>query len=153
MDAKPDRLIRGSAAPSAEAFWWSAGWLSLVAGGAAFVLASGPLGHALLLALAGGPALVDLVLHLAQRRFDPRLRLVVWTVGPGLAMLLSGGALGPVGVWCLAPLAASLMAGRPRSAATAGALALALLGLGLVVSLLGGGGGVTATTTRAGCRL
>ncbi len=143
MDAKPGHLSRGSAAPAAEAFWWSAGWLALVAAGSAFVLARGEVGQALLLALAGAPALADLGLGLARRRFNPRLQLMAWTVGPGLAMLMGGGALGPLGVWCLAPLAASLMAGRPRVAATAGALALALLGLGLLVSLLGGTASIT----------
>lgn len=139
MDVLPDHIAHGSAAPSAEPFWWSAGWLSVVAGGCAFVLASGGgSSAATVLALGGVAALVDLGLILTRRPSNDRLRLAAWTLGPGLAMLLSGGALGPLGVWCLAPLAASLMEGRTRSAAAAGAMALALMGLGLLVSLLGG---------------
>ncbi|MDP3382494.1 MAG: HAMP domain-containing sensor histidine kinase [Phenylobacterium sp.] len=140
MDAPPDRRPAGLATPSAAAFWWSAGWLALVAGGGAFVLASGGEGAraAIALALGGVPALLDLGLGLARRNPNERLRLVAWSLGPGLAMMLSGGALGPLGAWCLAPLAATLVEGQPRRAAAAGAAALGLMGLGLLVSLLGG---------------
>lgn len=140
MDVPPDRRPAGLATPSAAAFWWSAGWLALVAGGGAFVLASGGEGAqaAIALALGGVPALLDLALGLARRKSNERLRLVAWSLGPGLAMLLSGGALGPLGAWCLAPLAATLIEGHPRRAAAAGAAALGLMGLGLLVSLLGG---------------
>jgi two-component system, cell cycle sensor histidine kinase DivJ len=149
MDATSENLTRGSAAPSAEAFWWSAGWGAVVAVGAVIVLVRGgaPTDIALLLLLGGLPALWDVGLSLARRPSDGRLRLIAWTLGPGLAMLLSGGALGPLGAWCLAPLAATLMDGRAKSAAAAGATALGLMGLGLLVSLLGGGAAAAGALT------
>ena len=140
MDATSENLTRGSAAPSAEAFWWSAGWGTVVVIGAVIMLARGGVGPdvAAILMLGGLPALVDVGLSLAGRSSGGGLRLAAWTLGPGLAMLLGGGALGPLGAWCLAPLAATLLDGRTRSAAAAGAVALGLLGLGLLISLLGG---------------
>ncbi|MAK83808.1 HAMP domain-containing sensor histidine kinase [Phenylobacterium sp.] len=140
MDATSENLTRGSAAPSAEAFWWSAGWGTVVVIGAVIMLARGGVGPdaAAILMLGGLPALVDVALSLAGRSSGGGLRLAAWALGPGLAMLLGGGALGPLGAWCLAPLAATLLDGRTRSAAAAGAVALGLLGLGLLVSLLGG---------------
>ncbi len=140
MDAPSDSPAMGSVAPPTEAFWWSVGWLMAVAGGAVIGLVSGVTTPAVsaLLMLGALPALIDVALTLARRAAGGRLRLAAWTLGPGLAMLLSGGTLGPLGAWCLAPLAASLIDARPRSAAAAGAMALGLLGLGLLVSLLGG---------------
>ncbi|MDP2215242.1 HAMP domain-containing sensor histidine kinase [Phenylobacterium sp.] len=136
MDPRPDILPD---APSPEAFWWSAGWLALTAGGGAYLLATGGQGAAtavIALMLGSVAALVDLGHSVAQRRAHEGLRLAAWVLGPGMAMLLSGGALGPMGAWCLAPLAATAMEGRTRQMALAGAAALALLGLGLLVSLL-----------------
>ncbi|MDP1616040.1 HAMP domain-containing sensor histidine kinase [Phenylobacterium sp.] len=118
-------------------FWWSAAWLAVTAAGFVFLMGGGgPTASMIALLLGAAPALMDVVLGAIGKAPADRLRLILWTLGPGAAVFLTGGALGPLGVWLLAPLAAAAMVGRIPLIAPAGAGALAILGFGLLISLL-----------------
>ena len=135
------RARRGAVNASAEGFWWNAAWLAACVAGVVVLLASGwaDAGRgAAALAIGGLPALAGLGLAIGGRRGGRRALLVCWTLAAAAAVLLCGGALGPLGVWCLAPLAFAAVSGRPRLTAAAGAAVLGVLGLGLLSSLLGG---------------
>ena len=119
-------------------FWWNAAWLAVVAAGLVFLVGGGgPRAGMIALVLGATPALIDVLLGALGKAPADRLRLILWTLGPGAAVFLTGGALGPLGAWVLAPLAAAALAGRIPLIAPAGAGALALLGFGLLISLLG----------------
>jgi cell cycle sensor histidine kinase DivJ len=61
-----------------------------------------------------------------------------WAIGGGLAAFLTGGAGGPLGVWCLSPVAAAAFMSAPRRLALAGALSIAAAGLSTVSALFTG---------------
>ncbi|MDO8408746.1 MAG: HAMP domain-containing sensor histidine kinase [Phenylobacterium sp.] len=112
----------------------------MTAAGLVFLVGGGG-GRASIIALVLGaaPAFIDVLLGVFGKSAPGPLRLTLWILGPGAAVFLTGGALGPLGVWVLAPLAATALAGRIPLIAPAGAGALAILGFGLLISLLGGG--------------
>ncbi len=108
---------------------WHLGWLAAVmlvvialrAGG---LLTSGRVLGALLAGAA--PAIFGLVLWRAQDGFGRVLMVVNWAVGAAVAGVLTGGAGGPMAVWCLAPLAAAVALRRTRLIVLGAVLALAV---------------------------
>ena len=108
---------------------WQAGWL------AAAILAGVALSAAGLLGLGRGtaaltvgaaPALWALMLTTAPRNAALQISMIVmWALGGALASLLTGGLGGPLGAWCLGPLAAAVFMRRGWLLALGGAASLA----------------------------
>ncbi|MDB5447336.1 MAG: divJ [Phenylobacterium sp.] len=140
--------IRRSRRPSTKrrsserfAVGWHLGWAATVVAAAGALLAAGRLAPGPELApLAAGlvPALVGAALASAGERAR-RAALVLWALGAVVATMLTGGAVGPLAAWCLAPLAAAAAYRRPEllplgaagavAAAAVAALSSALLPL------------------------
>jgi len=80
--------------------------------------------------LGAAPAALALAVSLTRRPSAAQVPLLcAWAIGGALASLLTGGVGGPLGAWCLAPLAAAAFMGAPRRLALAGALSLGAAGL------------------------
>jgi cell cycle sensor histidine kinase DivJ len=78
------------------------------------------------LTLGAAPALLGLMLSPAPRALPFRTpMLLLWAIAGAGASLLTGGAGGPLGAWCLGPLVAAGLMRQPRLVALAAALALA----------------------------
>jgi cell cycle sensor histidine kinase DivJ len=78
------------------------------------------------LTLGAAPALLGLMLAPAPRTLPLRApMLLFWAVAGAGASLMTGGVGGPLGAWCLGPLAAAAFMRRPRLVALAAALSLA----------------------------
>src|SRR5579863_4796338 len=114
------------AAPRA-ALWWHGAWALAIALAAVVVSLVAPWPDArpgLALIVAATPS-VAAILTLKPNR--PNLGLVViWAIASVLAATLAGGASGPLAIWCITPLAASL-ALEARRVALGAALSLAAL--------------------------
>jgi len=109
------------------ALWWHAAWALAIALGAVVVSLAAPwpdLAPGLALIVAATPA-VAAILTLRPNR--PNVSLVaVWAIASVLAASLTGGASGPLAIWCVMPLAASLVL-EVRRVALGAVLALAAL--------------------------
>jgi len=112
---------------------WQAGWLAAAALAGLLLAAAGLLtlgrGTAAL-TVGAAPALWALMLTLAPRRAPLQVSMIlVWALGGALASLLTGGVGGPLGAWCLGPLAAAVFMRRPWLLALGGAASLAAAAL------------------------
>jgi len=117
----------------AAAAVWQAAWLGAVALTGVLLAAGGLLtlgrGTAAL-TVGAAPALWALMLTMAPRSAALQASIVViWALGGGLASLLTGGVGGPLGAWCLGPLAAAVFLRRPWLLALGGAASLAAAAL------------------------
>ena len=127
-----------AADPEAVAFWWRAAWLGLALAGATLVVAVGGVGARLAgtaLLLGAAPAGLEMLSRRLRR--GEGLDWLYWSVGVGAAVMATGGLLGPLGAWALAPMIAAAFSRRTGAIARGGAASLAVFGLGLLVSLLG----------------
>ena len=127
-----------AADPEAVAFWWRAAWLGLALAGATLVVAVGGVGARLAgtaLLLGAAPAGLEMLSRRLRR--GEGLDWLYWSLGVGAAVVATGGVLGPLGAWALAPLIAAAFSRRTGAIARGGAASLAVLGLGVLVSLLG----------------
>jgi cell cycle sensor histidine kinase DivJ len=105
---RPVPAEAADAAPRA-ALWWHAAWALAIALAAILVSLAAPWPDArpgLALIVAATPS-VAAMLALRPNRSSLAL-VVVWAVASVLAATLAGGASGPLAIWCVAPLAASL---------------------------------------------
>jgi len=97
-----------------ELFWWHVGWLAAVGVGARLLLFPGSGATRLdVAALVVGaiPAIYGLIAMQAKKGVDRALAVAVWSVGGAAACLLTGGVVGPLAAWCLAPMAAAAALG------------------------------------------
>jgi cell cycle sensor histidine kinase DivJ len=129
-ETQPDSSQRIAAAELRDILWWHAGWTAAVTAEAIILL----FGHArdgLVQALLAGsiPALGALALLRLTARPARLPLLILWAVGAGVAALLSGGVGGPLGVWCLMPLATAVVLGGARRLAEGAALSIAAVAL------------------------
>jgi cell cycle sensor histidine kinase DivJ len=129
-------------APAADAarraaLWWHAAWALAIALAAVVVSLVAPWPDArpgLALIVAATPS-VAAILTLKPNR--PNLGLVViWAIASVLAATLAGGASGPLAIWCITPLAASL-ALEARRVALGAALSLAALAATALIQAAG----------------
>jgi cell cycle sensor histidine kinase DivJ len=65
------------------------------------------------------------------------LQIVLWAVGTGAACILTGGLIGPLAAWCLAPVAAGALLCGGRRVAEGAALALVAAALAALAGLAG----------------
>ncbi|MES2034603.1 MAG: HAMP domain-containing sensor histidine kinase [Pseudomonadota bacterium] len=133
---------------SAPRIWfWS--WLAVVSVSAvvlwlAYPANAWPVVPAL---IAGGfPAAVSLFATRPLSERGKGLMLVVWGVGGALACILAGGVAGPLGAWCLAPVAAASVYGGGRRMAEGAALSF----MAALVSALAGLAGLAPQTPQGG---
>ena len=132
----PGRL---GAAELRDILWWHAGWTGAVAA-ESIVLLAARAPSVLVLALVAGsaPALGALFLMRITEQHARLPLLLLWAGGCGLAASLTGGLTGPLGVWCLIPLAAAIALGGGRRLAQGAALSvltLAVVGLAEAMAL------------------
>ena len=138
--ATPEAAPSPGAVELREILWWHAGWAGAAAAESLALVygakASGDLVTAL---LAGSlPALSALWLMPPRRAPSRGVFLLLWSIGAGLAAGLSGGVAGPLGAWCLIPVAIAAVLGGSEALAQGAALAvltLALVGLAQVLGL------------------
>jgi cell cycle sensor histidine kinase DivJ len=107
---------------------WHVAWALAVAAAAGAIALRSPLvptAELAALGAAGAAALIGAFLAGAAEGSGAVASIVVWTLAGGAACLLTGGAAGPLEVWCLAPLAASAAFGRPKLLALGAACGLA----------------------------
>ncbi|MEO8114151.1 MAG: ATP-binding protein [Phenylobacterium sp.] len=64
------------------------------------------------------------------------LAIILWAVGAALAVQLTGGTLGPLAPWCLAPLAAAAAFRRPQLLSVGAAAAVATAAVSAMGALL-----------------
>jgi cell cycle sensor histidine kinase DivJ len=119
------------------ALWWHAAWALAIAVGALVVSLAAPWPDArpgLALIVAATPS-VAAILTLRPNR--PNLGLpLVWAIASVLAASLAGGASGPLAIWCVTPLAASLVL-EVRRIALGAALSLAALAATALIQAAG----------------
>ena len=124
-----ERAARRAGANEAKAplaLGWSLCWLAGVTGAGALLAwifreSAGQIGGAA--AAIAAPALPGLTL---PRKGNEALRtglMVLWAIGAGVAVVLTGGVSGPAAVWCLVPVAAGAAFGGGRRLAEGAALA------------------------------
>ena len=133
---------RLGAAELRDILWWHAGWTGAVAAESIVLLVAARAPSDLVLALLAGsvPALGALLLMRLTERPVRLPLLILWAVGSAIAASLSGGLTGPLGVWCLTPLAAAIALGGARRLAQGAALSvmtLAMAGLAEVMGFTG----------------
>ncbi|MCR5878842.1 HAMP domain-containing sensor histidine kinase [Phenylobacterium sp. J367] len=111
---------------------WHLAWAGAVLAAAGILVGLGRLAPGTeLAALAVGavPALVGAGLALLDARPARVIAILVWTLAGAVACQMTGGTLGPLAAWCLAPLAAAAAFRRSEllSLGAAGAVAAAAL--------------------------
>lgn len=111
---------------------WHLAWALAVALAAAALVGAGRLSPGIeLAALAVGavPALVGAGLAMTRAQPARIIALLIWTLAGAVACQMTGGTLGPLAAWCLAPLAAAAAFRRSEllSMGAAGAVAAAAL--------------------------
>jgi cell cycle sensor histidine kinase DivJ len=115
---------------------WSAGWLAVVAAGAAALwLGRTEVTQLTWAALVVGAAPALLGLVVGGRREAWVALILAWSGCAVGASLLTGGLTGPLAFWCLAPLAAAAATGEVRLAALGGAAALIAAGLAAMAAI------------------
>ncbi len=87
--------------------------------------------------MGGLPAGVALATRHSQSRRAQGLMLALWAAGGAMACILAGGVAGPLGAWCLAPVAAAAAQGGGRRLAESAALALVAGAVSAVAVLAG----------------
>ena len=133
----PDPARR--AAEALDALRWHAGWAAAVALEtiAIYFGAHAPIVLILALLIGSLPALAALILNARELPGARIILLVIWTVAGALAACLAGGVTGPLGAWCLLPLAAASVLGGARTLALGAALSVLALALIALAQLLG----------------
>ncbi|MDP3749797.1 MAG: MFS domain-containing histidine kinase [Phenylobacterium sp.] len=129
---------RRRSTPDRDAVWWCAGWLAVVAAGAAGLGLAGlaPTERALTaLAVGALPAMVGLFLNRAHRDGARRALILGWALCAALAAVMTGGVAGPLAVWLLSPMAVALAVGRRQGLAFGAATALGAVGLAAMAAL------------------
>lgn len=119
------------------ALWWHAGWALGMAAAAIIVSLAAPwpdVRPGVAVIVAAAPSVAAL-LALGPGRSNLGL-VVVWAVAAVLSAGLTGGASGPLAIWCITPLAATLALGGRRTAVGA---ALSLASLALIALLQAAG--------------
>jgi len=134
--SRPAPAAATDAGPRA-ALWWHAGWAMAIAAGALVVSLAAPWPDArpgLALIVAATPSIAAI---LTLRPNRPNLGLtLVWAIASVLAASLAGGASGPLAIWCVTPLAASLVL-EVRRIALGAALSLAALAATALIQAAG----------------
>ena len=130
-----NRDIDDTAAPDGAPYGrlaaWHLAWAIVVLIGFLGVNAAGGLSAGLVIAVAA--ALAPGLMVMVMKPFDgyqARLwLLVLWAVCGAVAATVTGGLGGPMAVWCLAPLAVSMVAFRSAAALAGGLCVLSILGV------------------------
>ncbi len=124
-----------------ELFWWHVGWLAAAGVGARLLLYPGAGATRLdVAAMVVGaiPAIYGLIALQAVKDADRVLAVGVWSVGAAAACLLTGGVVGPLAAWCLAPMAAAAALGGTSLLAFGAAASVVAVGVcALSAPLLG----------------
>ncbi len=133
---RPDAALAGADArpEPRSSLWWHSAWAASLALAVVGISLAAPWPNwtpGLALIVGAAPAVVA---NLADRAEGAGWRiglLAVWAAAVAIAADLTGGLAGPLAVWCLAPLAASMLQGRRMIAwgATLSVVALAATAL------------------------
>jgi cell cycle sensor histidine kinase DivJ len=118
---------------------WHLAWAAtvLLAGAVLFLTRQASPGAELAAVAVGAvPGLVGAGLALLDARPARIVALLVWTLAGAVACQMTGGALGPLAAWCLAPLAAAAAFRRPELLAIGAAGGVAAAALSAVGTLL-----------------
>jgi cell cycle sensor histidine kinase DivJ len=125
---------------NALAALWQAAWVAAIALTGLGLAAAGQLHvgqETAAMTLGAAPAALALAVAMLSRPAETDApMLVAWAICGALASLLTGGAGGPLGAWCLAPLAAAAFMGSAQRLALAGALSLAAGGISTLSAAL-----------------
>jgi cell cycle sensor histidine kinase DivJ len=140
----PKRRPRGRATADGGrrfAVSWHLAWVLVLAAAAGTLALRGDAPATVLAALGamGAAGLAGAFLAEVGGEGGAATAVVAWAVAGAAACLLTGGAAGPMAVWCLAPLAAGAAFGRPRLlglGAAAGVAAAAVAAMGGAFALL-----------------
>ena len=119
---------------------WSGGWLlasALTGIALGFAFPAERLMTGLALGVGSVPALATLVLRKDERPSLRYLQIILWAVGSGIACLLTGGVVGPLAAWCLAPVAAGALLAGGTQIAEGAALAMVAAALAALGGLAG----------------
>ncbi|MFC3070973.1 sensor histidine kinase [Phenylobacterium soli] len=118
---------------------WHLAWALVVSGAAAALLTLGGLAPGVeLAALAMGwaAAVFGAILAATGSTGALGVAIVLWALAGAAACQMTGGASGPLAVWCLAPLAATAAFRRPALLPLGAAAAVAAAGVSALGSLL-----------------
>jgi len=117
---------------------WHLAWALLAAGASAAMVYLGALGALELAALTVGvvPALLGAPLAATGLQAGRVVAILIWAIGAATACLMTGGAVGPLAVWCLAPLAAASAFRRSDLLALGVAASVAVAAVAALGSLL-----------------
>ncbi len=121
-----------------DAGLWHAVWtlaLATGAGGRAILAGWDPI--AISLALMVVPALAGWIVRRGREGLPGFLVLLLWAAAGGSAAMLLGGVAGPLGVFCLTPVAAASAFGGRRRMSQGGALAAMAAAVVLMLKLAG----------------
>ncbi|MDR3508293.1 MAG: HAMP domain-containing sensor histidine kinase [Caulobacteraceae bacterium] len=138
-DMGAQQPFTAAAAEPTEALWWHAGWAGMVALETVALRfgAHAPATPILALLVGSLPALGALTLVSEPFRGAKLLQLSLWALAAVVAACLAGGVAGPLGVWCVMPLAAATVFGGGRRLAQGAALAVLALALTALAQAMG----------------
>jgi cell cycle sensor histidine kinase DivJ len=115
-----------------EVVWWHGAWLAAVVLCAVVLTLIFGVNGPVLAALGLGALPALLVVAWPRARIAKRISLLAWGACAAGAIVLTGGAAGPLSAWHLAPLASAAAMGRVQRLALGAAVSLAVLGVSAV---------------------
>jgi len=118
---------------------WHAGWACAVALEtiALYIGGGAPLIVVLGLLAGSAPTLCALAISRRDSSTARMILLILWALASVLAACLLGGVTGPLGVWCVMPLAAATVLGGTRRLAQGAALSVLALALSALAQAMG----------------